>query len=173
MDPFDELADEARAGEDVRQRAAARWLLRSAAESATLVGTLVDLSERGDAVALRTRSGRTHRGALSMVGADFVLVADAYVRVAAVVAVRVAGGGSRSGVATGDRPVPRDVPLAAVLSELAADRPVVLVVPESAGGEAVRGELRSAGIDLLTVLLEDGSPCHVPLAAVSEVVVVG
>lgn len=168
MDAFDELADEARAGEDVRQRAAARWLLRSAAESATFAGTLVDLAERGDHVAVRTRSGRTHRGSISAVGADFVVVADTYVRVAAVVAIR----GGPASAATGDRAVPRDVPLSAVLAERAVDRPVVVVVPD-AGGEPVRGELRSAGVDVLTVVLDDGSACHIPLTAVSEVLVVG
>ena len=170
MDAFDELADEARAGEDVRQRAAARWLLRSAAESATFAGTLVDLAERGDHVAVRTRSGRTHRGSITAVGADFVVVADAYVRLAAVVAVR--GGPASVAVATGNRAVPRDMPLSAVLAERAVDRPVVVVVPD-AGSEPVRGELRSAGVDLLTVVLDDGSACHVPLAAVGEVLVVG
>jgi hypothetical protein len=169
VDPFDELADEARAADAVRHRTQARWLRQQAAEEATLVGLLVDLSERGDAVSLRSASGRTHRGAVSFVGGDHVVVGDGvWVRLAAVVAVRFEGD-----VAGGDRGAVRDTRLVESLAEVAPDRPAVVVV--TFDGTAMRGELVSAGTDVVTVVLDgDGAQrCAVAVDAIAEVIVVG
>jgi hypothetical protein len=72
--------------------------------------------------------------------------------------------------ATGGRTAPLAVSLAALLGGLAGERPRVQVV--AAGEEPVAGELRSAGVDVLTLRLDGDRrlAAHVALAAVSEVV---
>jgi hypothetical protein len=169
VDAFDELADEARAADAVRRRSQARWLRQQAAEEATLVGVLVDLSEHGGVVSLRSASGRTHRGPVSFVGGDHVVVGgDTWVRLAAVVAVRLTGD-----VVTGDRTAARDTRLVESLAELTADRPAVVVV--AFDGSSMRGELVSAGADVLTLALDGDRSrhCVVAVDAVAEVIVTG
>jgi hypothetical protein len=168
VDPFDELADESRAADAVRRRTQARWLRQQAAEEATLAGVLVDVSERGDVVSLRSVSGRTHRGVVSFVGGDHVVVGDVWVRLAAVVALRFAGD-----AATGDRTPPRDTRLVESLAQLAPDRPAVVVV--ALDGSSLRGELVGVGADVLTLALDGdrSQRCIVSVHTVAEVVVIG
>lgn len=170
-------AAEARVTEAASARSRERWLRQQAGDAATVTGTLVDLSERGATVVLRTREGRRHRGRVTAVATDFVVVAaDAggLVLVALdAVASFGASGDSESDLlrrAGGDRPPAVDLTLAAALAGLAGERPAVAVV--TAGrGDPVRGELAAVGEDVATVR-PDGAPratVHVPLAAVSEV----
>ena len=169
MDPFDELADESRAADAVRRRTQERWLRQQAAEEATLVGVLVDLAERGDVVSLRSASGRTHRGAVSYVGGDHVVVGDAtWVRLAAVVAVRFEGD-----VGSGDRAAVRGTRLVESLAELAPDRPTAVVV--TFDGTAMRGELVGAGADVVTLVLDGdrSQRCAVAVDAIAEIIIVG
>lgn len=173
MDPFAELADEARAADARRALAQGRWLRAQAAEEATLAGTLVDLCESGAAVSVRSRSGRTYRGAVSSVGGDFVTIdGGTYVRLDAVVAVR----SDAVAFAGDDRPPRRDIRLVDVLADLAPDRPTVVVVPMSGGDDALRGELVAVGVDVVALALDGDvarSRCHVALDAIAEVVVTG
>lgn len=169
VDPFDELADESRAADAVRRRTHARWLRQQAAEGATLVGVLVDLSERGDVVSLRSVSGRTHRGAVSFVGGDHVVVGDAtWVRLAAIAAVRFEGD-----IASGDRAAARATRLVESLSELAPDQPAVVVV--TFDGTPMRGELVGAGTDVVTLVLDGdrSQRCAIAVDAIAEVIVLG
>jgi hypothetical protein len=169
VDAFDELADESRAADAVRRRTHARWLRQQAAEEATLVGVLVDLAERGDPVSLRSASGRTHRGVVSFVGGDHVVVGEAVrVRFAAVVAVRFAGE-----LASGDRAAVRDTLLVESLSDLAPDRPAIVVV--TFDGTSMRGELVGAGADVISLVLDGdrSERCVVAVDAIAEVIVVG
>jgi len=115
-----------------------------------VVGVLVDLAERGSPVAVRSAAGRAVRGRVAAVGADFVVVreerlGDLIVPLRSLATVRSAPG---EPPVVGDRPASLVIALAEVLVELAADRPLVVI---SAGGEEVRGELRSAGIDVVAV----------------------
>lgn len=179
-DPFAELADESRAEDAVRRRVQERWLRHQAAEEATLVGALVDLAESRRDVSLRSRSGRTYRGVVSTVGGDFVVVGDdAWVRLAAVVAVRFDAAVSSSwplsvDAVAGERGAPRDTLLTGALSSLVGDRPAVVVVPLD-GEPALRGELVGVGVDVLTLVLDGdvASRCVVAVDAVAEVVVLG
>ena len=137
-----------------------------------MLGTLVDLAERGRPVVLDVGDQRI-RGAVVGVGADFLAVRsdrdqDVLVRTAAVEVVR-AEPGERAVV--GDRAVLVEVTLAAVVGPLAAERPEVLVRTRS--GQVVRGELRSAGADVMR-LRTDGdppAPVWVPLGAIDLLVV--
>ncbi len=164
-------AADAMVDEAARQRARQRWLRIQAEEEASLLGTLVDLAERRRPVVLDIGDQRV-RGAVAGIGADLVALRSdrgqhVLVRTDAIDVVR-AGPGDRAVV--GDRAVLVEVTLAAVIGPLAAERPEVLV--RTRGGHAVRGELRSAGTDVVH-LRADGDPAApvwVPLAAIDVIV---
>ena len=162
----DALVDEA-----ARQRTRQRWLRIQAEEEASTVGALIDLAERGRPVVLDVGDHRI-RGVIVGVGADFLALRserdqDVLIRTAAVEVVRAEPGGR---TVIGDRSVLVEVALDAVVGPLAADRPEVLIRTRS--GQVVRGELRSAGTDVVR-LRTDGdppAPVWIPLAAIDVVV---
>lgn len=162
----DALVDEA-----ARQRTRQRWLRVQAEEEASTIGALVDLAERGRPVVLDVGEHRV-RGTIVGVGADFLALRserdqDVLVRTDAVEVVRAEPGGQ---VVIGDRTVLVEVALDAVVGPLAADRPEVLIRTRS--GQVVRGELRSAGADVVR-LRTDGdppAPVWIPLAAVAVLI---
>jgi hypothetical protein len=172
-DPFTDLLH-AVAAERVRDAATARarthWLVRQAEEEGTLAGVLADLAEHAEPVVCTTRAGRRHVGAVHALGADFVALrsgAGGTVLVAldAVAQVRTQPG---TDAVAGDRAVRLERRLAEVLTEMAADRPDVVV---STGIAEVRGELRTVGRDVVTLRL-DGRPAgavYVALGAAQEV----
>lgn len=165
-------AADAMVDEAARQRTRKRWLRVQAEEEASVLGTLVDLAERARPVVLDIGQQRI-RGAVVGIGADFLAVRsdrgqDVLVRTAAVEMVR-AEPGERAVV--GDRAVLVEVALAAVVGPLAAERPDVVVRTRS--GQVVRGELRSAGTDVVR-LRADGdppAPVWVPLEAIDLLIV--
>lgn len=136
-----------------RARARQHWLRRQAEEQATLGGVLVDLAERGQPLMLSTRARRRVAGPVRAVGADFCIVreqasGDVVVPMAAIATVRPAPG---EDPVTGDRHLAIELVLAEALVELAADRPAVLI---ATGHDDLKGELRSAGRDVVAVVLE-------------------
>lgn len=165
-------AADAMVDEAARQRTRQRWLRIQADEEASVIGTLVDLAERGRPVVLDIGDHRL-RGAVVGIGADFLAVRsdrgqDVLVRTGAVEVVR-AEPGERAVV--GDRAALVEVTLAAVVGPLSAERPEVVVRTRS--GQIVRGELRSAGTDLVR-LRADGdppAPVWVPLEAIDLLVI--
>ena len=142
---------------------------RQAAEEATLLGLLVDLAERRAGAALRTVAGRTHRGEILGVGADFVAVRAPggparLVRLAALTSAEVAPGEGSPGPA---RPVSPTITIVDVLTALAADRPRVQV---AIGADLVTAELDVVGADVLILRREDPpGVLYVPLDSASEV----
>lgn len=166
-------AADAKVDEAARARTRQRWLRIQAEEESSVLGAVVDLAERGRAVVLDV-GGHRIRGRVVGVAADFLAVRsdqhqDVLVRTDAVEVVRAEPG---TGDVIGDRAVLVDATLAAVLGVLAAERPLALVRTRS--GHAVRGELRSAGTDVVR-LRGDGdppAPVWVPVAAI-EVLVIG
>jgi len=64
------LAD-ARVEGSADARARERWLHTAAEADATFGGVLIDLAERGTAVAVSTSGGRRHHGGIEVIGADF------------------------------------------------------------------------------------------------------
>lgn len=173
-DPLLTLLDDAKASDARAARERQRWLRRQAEEEATLVGTLLDLAERGSLLSLRTTTGRAHHGRVVAVGTDFVVVGGegsrTCVRLGAVSSVRPAAG-ERHGAPTGGRTAPLDLLLVEVLAGLAPERPRVAVVTAADG--AVSGDLLAVGADVVTVRLDGNprTPCYVALAAVLEAVV--
>jgi hypothetical protein len=165
------LAD-LRVDEAATGRARAAWLARQALEEATFLGVLADLAERERPVLIDTTGHRRHQGRLRIVGDDFCCVRtrhDGHVLVHydAVVAVRPA---PREPDASGDRLLHPTVTLRAALTALAGDTTRVLVVAK--GGSSFAGELRSVGLDVVSLRLDDGRAAYVRLASVAEVSVV-
>ena len=171
---LDHLVADAVAEEAARERSQTRLLRQIATEEATFLGLALDLAEQGVAVSLRTSSGRPHRGVVVAVGRDFLIVRDgagppAFLPAWALSSLRPQPGATAASDAAGGRVAPLDVSLAALLVPLAADRPRVQVT--AVGEEPVAGQLRSAGVDVLTLRL-DGDPglrVHVRLGSVCEV----
>lgn len=154
-------------------RARERWLHAAAEGDATFAGVLMDLAERGTAVALSTAGGRRHHGRVEVLGADFVALrlaagGEVLLALSALTSVRTA---PRSDTAVGERVVTTELRLVEVLAELAAERARVLLVPTDATA-SVTGELRAVGQDVVTVRT-DGEPtatAYVALRSVAEVV---
>lgn len=149
-----------------------RWLQAAAEADATFSGVLLDLAERGTAVAVSTSCGRRHHGGIEVLGADFVALrlatgGEVLLALAAVAAVRTA---PLVDTALGERAVSTELRLADVLAELAAERARVLLVTVD-GTESVAGELRAVGHDVVTIR-SDGDPpatAYVAVGAIAEV----
>ncbi len=175
IDPLVALLDDARAAERSSSRVQASWLRRQAEEGATLVGALLDLSERGSLVTLGSASGRSTSGTVTAVATDFVALrseqADACVALATVSSVRLHGG-ERHRAPTGSRPGALDLLLVEVLAGLAAERPRVALVV--AGDGVLAGELVAVGSDVATLRMDGDARtlCYVATSAIHELVVV-
>ena len=171
------MAD-AKVDDAARARSREGWLRRQAEEEATLNGALADLAEHTTAVTVTTTSGRHHPGRIVAVGQDFCVLRTSggtliLIPAAAVSSVRVPPDRQRT-EATGSRPAPVDATLHGVLAGLAGDRRRVLVALHG-NAEVLSGELRSVGIDVLTLRL-DGEPAttvYLRSASVSEVSLFG
>lgn len=164
-------AADAGVDEAARRRARQRWLRLQAEEESTLVGTLLDLAERGRAVALDVGRERL-RGRLVGIGSDFVALRsdrsqDVLVRTAAIEVVRAEPG---TPAVVGDRAVLVETGLSGALASLAAERPEVLV--RTRAGTVVRGELSAAGTDVVRIRVpgEPPAPAWVALEAIDVVV---
>ncbi|MEQ8839434.1 MAG: hypothetical protein RIB98_00485 [Acidimicrobiales bacterium] len=162
---------EGRVDDAAAERTRQRWLERQAAADATVAGVLLDLAERGSPVTVRTLGGRTARGRVAALGVDFVAVrepsrGDVVIPTGRVATVRTAPGEDPT---VGDRPPTLDVALVDALVELAVDRPPVLV---SVAGDELRGDLHSAGTDVIALRLDAVPPSivHVAIAALDHLV---
>ncbi|MEQ1786455.1 MAG: hypothetical protein ABL966_05335 [Acidimicrobiales bacterium] len=165
------LAD-ARVEGSADARARERWLHAAATADATFGGVLVDLAERGTALSVSTTRGRRHHGRIEVIGADFVALrgpggGEVLLALAAVASVRTAPLVETAG---GERVVTTALRLTEVLAELTAERARV-VIATGDGTEAVVGELRAVGYDVVTIRTDADPPgsAYVPVAAIAEV----
>jgi len=169
------LVAESRARDAIRARVRERHLRDAASADATLVGLLLDLAEGEQPLAIWTASGHQVSGRITLVARDAIAIATvrgpvAYVPTAGLATVRRLPHDDRSAadIPAGDRRTARDTTLAAIVTELAIERPRVTAAVW--GDPAVlTGELRAGGADLLTLRL-DGDPAvtaHVALRQVS------
>jgi hypothetical protein len=165
-------ASEARVEDAARGRARERWLRQQAEEEMSVGGVLADLAEQGTPVSVHLRGGRQHQGSVQLVGDDFVALAsptaDVIIALAAVTSVRTRRGAAPT---SGDRTARSALRLADVVAGLAADRERALVATLDAG-DAVAGELRSVGRDVVVVGVtqEPRALAYVRLDALAEVV---
>jgi hypothetical protein len=166
--PDRELA-EAKVAAAADARRALRREREVAAAEATLDGVLHGLAAGGMPVVVVTERGRA-RGAVVATGIDFVELAAtggqiASVRVAAVVAVEVAGdAGQVLGLAT--RPG-IDRTLGEVVADFAETGEAVELVCR--GGRTFEGVVTGCGIDVATVRGAGGAVSYVALDSVNEV----
>jgi hypothetical protein len=165
------LAD-ARVERSADARTREHWLRAAAGADATFAGVLLDLAERGVALAVATVAGRRHRGVVQVIGADFVALRVASGRevllaLRAIASVRTS---NAAGVTVGERVVTTELRLGDVLGELAADRARVRLLVLDAS-EAVIGDLRSVGHDVVAVRTEGEAAgvAYVRTDAVAEV----
>lgn len=173
-DPVDrelrDLTDHQRATSAAETRRREHWLRLQAADEGSFGGVLVDLAEQDRLLAVSTLTGRTLRGVIGTIGADFVGLRSptgesVLVPLHAFTAIRTEPGSAST---VGDRAERVGASLAAVLHDLSGERPWVLV--HTADGEAVAGELRGVGRDLVLLRSTNGDTTYVPLAAVADVV---
>jgi hypothetical protein len=172
VERLDRWIAEMRSDDAAAARARERWLLTQAEESSTFAGVLLDLGEQRATVLIEGCAGRRHRGTVVAVARDFCGLRtpsgrDILLSYAGVASVRAE---RRSATPTGDRAVTLRASLGEALAALAEDRPRVLLVT-LAGSEALAGELRSVGRDVLTMRLdgEPTAPAYVAIAAIAEV----
>ena len=174
LDGIRQWVADAAAKETAESKARARSLLQQATEDATFVGTLVDLAERESDLIIVTTEDTAVVGRIAAVGDDFVAVAvrngrTSFVPTVSIAAVR-AQPGTRNVVVAGERGAPLRARLAAVVTELAAERVRVHV---TAARHAVVGELRASGDDVL-VVMADGDPpvpTYIPFDSLTELAV--
>ena len=164
------FTDEARAaaGADARRREAS--LRHQASEEGTVAGVLLDLAERDQLLSVTTAGGRTLRGVIRTIGADFVGLRapggeGAMVPTASITAIRTE---PQAAPTVGDRAVHIGSSLRVVLSDLATERPWVSV--HTVTDEGVAGTLWSVGQDVLAVRAAAATTTYVPMAMVGDVV---
>ena len=175
------LISSVRADDARGSRRRERSLRAAASAEATMGGVLLDLAEAREELTIRMTSGRLLRGWVDLVALDAVALRTAaglsLLRLDAITWVRrvpdsrldaPAAGPMRPHPATigsthsnttepaGDRPAARPVSFVALLAGLAADRPRVSLAV-TGENSLLTGELRSVGVDVVTVRL-DGAP---------------
>lgn len=173
---LDRFVADARAEQAAARRRREHWLQRQANDEASLVGVLVDLAERGDAVAVHARAGRVHHGCIEVVGADFILLGRGELPCVVVALTAVSAVTTQSGtpIATGARKVVAVRTLAQLVEGLCGGRERVTLVVDD-GRYTVTGTLWSLGQDVVTVRLDsatvaDRRTAYLPLVAISELV---
>ena len=166
-------AADKRADEAADSRSEEAWLRRQADEEARFTGLVLDAAEQGTALTIRTTAGRQHRGVVAAVADDFLVMTGSggravFLPYRAIAVVRPSTAATPSA-----RPAPLRTRLVHALGGMAGDRPRVVLVVD--GDEAISGELRSAGVDVVSLRL-DGTPpavVHVRIDAVNEVTLLG
>jgi hypothetical protein len=168
MGELEELLADARADEAAAERQRRRRLQQLGEEEATLVGLLVDLAERGVEVSAETAASGVHRGVLRMVATDFCIIGtgsgEVWITYRGLSSVRPHPR-EQHVAATGTRPA-TDLSMAEALARVASDRSRIRLVTE--GGQRLGGELRSVGVDVLTIKL-DGPAAGLAYVPVSSI----
>jgi len=160
------VVEEAAAG-----RRREHWHRVRAEETATMTAVLLDAAERRLAVRLRVSGRGWEPCRVTAVAAGFCVVdGPAGPGLVATGAVEAVDLGGRPPPAD-DRPPTMDIDLAEALALMLEDRPELAVWP-AAGGEPLRGELRSVGTDVVT-LRDAGRTVVVPVAAIARVAILG
>ncbi|HYD08822.1 MAG TPA: hypothetical protein VEA78_01865 [Acidimicrobiales bacterium] len=169
---LDDLLDAARADAGAAARESTRWLERQAHESATFLGTLLDLAEHGHVVSLACAGGRRIDGAIRALGRDVVVVHDrtgdsVVVAIGAIALVRPAPD-ARTVAASSDRVPALDAGFGELLGRLVGERPEVAL--SLVTGDVVTGDLVAVGDDVLTVRLAaaDGGLVYVSTSSVAS-----
>lgn len=144
-----------------------------------MASLLARLAESAQPVLVDTVSGNRMRGRITTAGLDFCVITapsgPVMVPTAAIAAVSEAPG------PLGNRPTPDPLPfeiktsgatLGKALAALAAERPLVQI---AAGGRNWRGQLASAGADIVSVSADpssaDTATSHIAIAAIDHLAI--
>lgn len=163
-----DLTDEQRRTDAVAARRREQWLRRQSEEEGTFHGVLTDLAERGQLLAVHTRVARVARGALDILGHDFLALRGpagerTVVPLAVVTSVHPEPG---TAATVGDRADHTTATLDVALAALVADRPSVTV--HTAAGDRIIGRLWWVGRDVAAVRGTGAAESYVPLAALND-----
>jgi hypothetical protein len=176
-DPLVDLTDASGVAAAVDARSRQHRHRQIAAESATLVGTLRDLSERGACVAVGTTSGRLHQGVVAVVARDHVVLATA---AGSLVLVALASAATvrpqphvQAPVAMGERAATRDRLLTEQCARWADEHREVAVAIRG-HHDLLRGTLTAVGDDVVTVRPDAArTPVYVAAGAIEAVASAG
>lgn len=177
-DAIDDLRNRADAELAAESRAARVWQQRVDEESATWLGTLLDLAEAGDLVLLDTDRGTTLTGSIEAVGRDVIVLRNAPRERVICVADTLTSVRAlhRSATAQGSRPT-ADVDLRMLLHAAADERQDVVVQPRGAMSPTIAGTMLSCGDDICSLRAHVASSArternpavHVRLGAIASV----
>jgi hypothetical protein len=172
LNDLDAWAAGARAQDAAAARVRQRWLRQQAVEQADFVSLLVELRECVTPATVTTSGGRSHRGRITAVGRDCLMLVTTRGRtvvVAASAVLAVRPDEERPAALTVDTRPPGTESMAELVRRAAVDRPRVIVHAFGAA-EPLVGELQACGLDVATLLLAGEQPevAYLRLASVSE-----
>ncbi len=174
-DGADRWLAEQRADEAAAARNRRFWAGRRAEEEATFSALLLDLAESGRPAAVRTTSGRLHRGVVVTATVPLCrLRTDAATVLLVTGTIASVREQATAPVRRGSRALPDGAGLMAALADLVEDQPDVALVVVGEP-ELLRGRLLAAGQDVVTVRVGGpaGTLVHVAAHAISEVELTG
>ena len=169
---FADLLDDARSASAASSRTSRRWLRQQALEEARLTGVLLGAAEHGDTLTIRTTSGRTHTGAVQVVGGDFCALRAGtgdvvYIRTDAITVVQPDRGIAAVPASDG-RAGAVSRTLVEELADRAGEQPDVSIV-STGQRDAVPGRLLAVGVDVATLEVDQKRGlAYVALASVTE-----
>ncbi len=144
--------------ESVESRAQREWHRRLAAEEARFSGALSDLLDQRAVATITTDTSRSHSGAITWVGTDFIAITPdgrptTLITLVSITSVMTHNTPREIG-APSSRELPEDQTLVQLLTELALEQPRVRFV--LGGSDNVQsGALIAAGDDVLTFGLDN------------------
>jgi hypothetical protein len=150
------------------ERNAIRWSSTINEETATWIGTWLNLAETEELVSFSTCVGSRHTLKIAMVGSDVVVGTEAsgstiFVALSAVETLQI----STRRPAAGDREVD-GIGMQSLLFQIAGERPEVSV--RTFSGSMLTGVLLNVGADVLSIRSETGAVTALPISRVAEVV---
>jgi len=162
-------AADARVGRESRRRRTRRDLHDVAASDSTVEGLLVDRAERGDAVAITTVTGSTHRGRVVATTPDAVVLETPALTIVAMNAVATVAGDHGSPAVASPRRATADLGMESMVAALAGEGARVRI---SHGGDGrTSGRLQGVGDGTATLIADDGSYTVVVVERVVDVVI--
>jgi hypothetical protein len=171
-DYLTELLDAGRAESDSSERSAQRWSGMIDEETATWVGTLVDLAEQGQPATLTTVTGGRHTLTITAIGSNVVVGersdrSRVFLALAAVESAMLPTRRRRG--AGGNRDVLSTATLQSFLFQEAGERPHVSALTYS--GAVSSGMLVAVGQDVISIELTDAhSILAIPVDSIIEVI---
>ncbi len=148
-------------------------LIGQQAQETTMVDLLENLADRSRSAGITLIGGRRFAGVIKALGEDFMILSDfeageVFIPYASLAVVLP---GPEPAELPPERPFSLSLCFADALADLAAERAGIVA---EVAGSVMRGELRSAGQDVITIRPDSGvrTPLYVSMAAIASLVVV-